>query len=243
MSIVITGASSGIGLAVARSLAINGAEVIAVARTQRSLELLQQQFANRIHVIAADLSTDSGRGELLDHVNSIGSLNGIVHAAGSHISPTPYQALNEQSLLQDMRIHVTTPMVINNQLKEKLHGARVLFIDSYSASTPRTGWAGYSIVKSAAQMAARSAADELTQSRVIRVFPGAVQTPLVDVVLRSEQSSPTVDLFKQLKSTGQLSDPKSVGDFIADILLVATDAELDQREYWDINRSEDQIFS
>jgi len=243
MNFLVTGASSGIGRAVSSSLARRGNNVIAVARTLHLLESLKQQHKERVHIIAADISTASGRDEIVEYVNSTTSLDGLVHSAGSQVEPMRYQELDVQKILEDMNIHVMTPILINNRLEHALKGGRVLFIDSYSAKSPRTGWAGYSIVKAAAQMAARSAADEINQFKIIRAFPGGVRTPLVDVVLNSKQRSPTVKQFNELNSKGQLNDPEDIGNFIANILLTATDSQLDEREFWDFSDPKDQIFS
>lgn len=243
MNILVTGASSGIGRAVSNSLASRNHHVIAVARTQHLLESLRQDNLGRLHIIPSDISTISGCDEVVDYVRSLPSLDGIVHAAGSGVEPMRYQELNVQKILEDMNIHVMTPITINQRLRKNLTDGRVLYIDSDSADSPRNGWAGYSIVKAAAQMAARSAADEMDKFKVIRVFPGGVRTPLVDVVLNSKQQSPVVDMFNELNTTGRLSEPQLIGEFIANILTSASDTQLDEREYWRFDNSKDQIFS
>jgi len=242
MSFLVTGASSGIGYAASCSLAARGHHVIAVARTLSLLETLKQKYLDNVHIVALDLSSESGRTELVRQITSNTTLEGIVHAAGSRITPSFYQELDIQHLLEDMNVHVMNPIDLNNQLQKQLIGGRVLYIDSYSAINPRVGWSGYSIVKAAAQMAARAAANEANGFRVVRVFPGAVKTPLVNNVLNSTQSSPTVEMFKKMNSSGEIADPELVGEFVANILLSATDSQLDEREYWDINSSQDQLF-
>lgn len=243
MNIIVTGASSGIGRAVGNALAAKGHSVIAVARTLPLLESLKQSFPDLIHVIATDISTESGCDDVVEYVKTAAPVNAIVHAAGSRIEPLPYEELDTKKLIQDMNIHVLIPILLNNRLKDALQGGRVLFVDSYSAINPRVGWAGYSIVKAAAQMAARAAAEEIFNARVVRVFPGAVRTPLVEAVLNSTQASPTVNLFRELNSKGEIINPALIGEFIANILVTATDSQLDERETWDFSRPEDQIFS
>lgn len=242
MLYVVTGASSGIGYATARTLAVQHNDVIAVARSVDRLESLKHDSGEHLHIVPADLSTESGRISVIEKAISMGRIDGIVHAAGSLVAPTDYSKLQADHLLADMNIHVTVPISLNNALADRLVGGRILYIDSYSAQNLRVGWSGYSIVKAAAQMAARAASEEMTHASVIRVFPGAVQTPLVEKVLSSNTRSPTFDLFKELESTQAISEPSVIGDFIADILVNATDAQLNERDIWDFSNPNDRIF-
>ena len=242
MRFIVTGASSGIGFAVAKSLAFRNNDVVAVARSVDGLAALRNCCEDRIQIVPADLATEAGLHSLIEKALSVGKVDGMVHAAGSLVNPVAYQNLKSDKMLADMNIHVTVPVALNNALEDVLAGGRILYIDSYSASNLRVGWSGYSIVKAAAQMAARAAVAEITRSTVIRVFPGAVRTPLVDAVLSARQRSPTFDLFKELESNGAISDAESVGEFIADVLVSASDEQLEVREIWDIGNPDDRIF-
>jgi len=134
-----------------------------------------------------------------------------------------YQQLDSKhnDLQKHFAVHVEAPIALNNGLGHKLQGGRVLFIDSYSADSPRVGWAGYSIVKAAARMAALSATAELTGSTVIRVLPGGVRTPLVDDILSSAQQNPTAIAFRQLDQAGKIAEPEAVGAYLGSLLIDA----------------------
>lgn len=242
MLFIVTGASSGIGFAAARALAIQHHNVIAVARNADKLETLKSGHGDCIQILPADLSTESGRATVIEHAKHIGHIDGIVHAAGSLISPAGYQSLKADEMAADLTIHVSVPILLNSALEDELAGGRIVYIDSYSASSLRVGWSGYSIIKAAAQMAARSAATEIPKSAVIRIFPGAVRTPLVETMLTSQQSSPTFDLFKALESEGSISEPDIIGEFIANVMINATDQQLKEREIWDFNNPHDRHF-
>jgi len=243
LAYLVTGASSGIGRAVAMALAEQRQSVIAVARDRVRLETLEFESGGCVNSVVADLSSDAGLFAVFKTVESMTYLDGIVHAAGSHIELGGYEQLDADRLAADMRIHVSAPIALNNGLAHKLKKGRVLFIDSYSASNLRIGWGAYSIVKAAAQMAARLAAEELKELEVIRVFPGAVRTPLVEKVLQSKHHSPVVTLFKSLNASGQMKEPQVVGDFIANILIKGTLEQLRSREFWDIENEKDYIFA
>jgi NAD(P)-dependent dehydrogenase (short-subunit alcohol dehydrogenase family) len=229
---VVTGASSGIGRATAAVIADTGADVVAVARSHAELRRLAVEHPS-IRPVTADVGTPSGIEALVRAVGS-GRVDGIVHAAGSMIEPHDYIELDADTLIDHMRVHVTAPMTIKQRLRSQLRGGRVIAIDSWSADDVRVGWCGYSIVKSAARMAALAARAELDHVTVIRVFPGAVRTPLVESVLSSSRPSPTRDAFRKLDAGGTIANPDDVGRFIADLLLVRSDVELVERPVWDI---------
>ena len=241
---IVTGASSGIGLATAIVLASRGFDVFAVGRNLDSLQTLRGHFPERVRFISADISTTAGIDAIIGATSSITCIDGIVHAAGSSVPLAAYQDLSiqENELEQHFSVHVTAPIALNNRLAGKLSGSRILYIDSNSANSLRVGWAGYSIVKAAAQMAARSAMAELNRSTVIRLFPGGVRTPLVDAVLASTDQSEAVAIFRKLDRDGELSTAEAVGAYIVHLLVDASESQLASRDYWDFQNRSDRIF-
>lgn len=236
---LVTGASSGIGGAVACELLERGEYVVTVARRSMPSALLNK-YGDKHISIKADVTTESGLNAIA--VALEGRLvQGVVHAAGSSIALSSYADLSSDKMSQDMLVHVSAPIAINNLLAQQLQGARILYIDSYSANAPRLGWSGYSIVKAAAQMAAKAAAAEISHARVLRVFPGGVRTPLVEGVLNSDSLSATAVAFRKLDGEGEISEPSTIGRYIADILLLATDDQLDAREFWDFSNRADHL--
>ena len=225
---VVTGASSGIGRAVTVALAERDQAVLAVARNSIRLGELAEQYS-RVTALASDLLTAKGVRQVVDACAAHSSVAGIVHAAGTLIEPQDFGAIDTDTLLDEMRVHVMAPMELNQRMGAKLK--RIVFLDSYSSNDLRVGWAAYSIVKAAAQMAARSAAEELKEVQVIRAFPGAVRTPLVDGVLNSPADSPTRRTFRALQSTGKLYPPDEIGEWITRLLLDTSDEELTARPY------------
>lgn len=231
---VVTGASSGIGRAVTIALSDRDQPVLAVARDSTRLRELPRSCP-KVTVLAGDLLTGEGVRRVVDACASYPSIGGIVHAAGTLIEPQAFRSIDAGVLLDEMRVHVMAPIELNQQLHSQL--GRIVFLDSYSSNDLRVGWAAYSIVKAAAQMAARSAAEELEHVQVIRAFPGAVRTPLVDAVLNSPHDSPTRRAFRKLQMEGKLSPPDEIGEWIAQLLLDTSDAELNARPTWQYGES------
>ena len=228
---VVTGATSGIGEAVAITLADRGLAVLGVARRADLLAELHEDHPT-LTTLSADLATDEGIASAVSQAREFGAF-GIVHAAGSAIPPLRFADIEGNSLMRDMAVHLKAPLVLNQWLQP----ARSVFIDSYSSNELRVGWSGYSIVKAATQMAARACAEELDGVRAIRVFPGAVRTPLVEAMLNSPTDSPARQLFCQLDTQGHIADVSEIGEWIADLLVETSDAELDARETWNFGES------
>ena len=212
---VVTGASDGIGRAVAAALADRGASVLAVSRDRARLDGVAQERSG-ITVVAADLATPEGRRVLYEHAREHTSIESIVHGAGSRVPVQSFADIDPDGLVDDFRIHVAAVVALTQHFAPRVR--RVVVFDSYSATSPRAGWAGYSIVKAAAQMAARAAAAEIEGPLVLRLYPGAVRTPLLDAMLRSSPS-PAREVYRTMDAAGRVAEPGEIGRWVADILL------------------------
>lgn len=235
---VVTGASAGIGRAVCVELCRRKMRVVAVARSADKLQSLADECGNRLMFVAADLATSAGVESVANGVAGEAKIHGIVHSAGTLVPLEPLHSINAGELSRHFQVHAAAPIALYQQLVDGCPIDRMLFVDSYSASEPRVGWAAYSIVKAATQMAARCAAAELKETRVARVFPGAVKTRIVDSILAS--NTPTAAVFADMVAAGKLADPAQAAEFLTRILLDATDELLQSREAWDYNSPEDR---
>ncbi len=240
---VVTGATKGIGRAVAIELAERRKHVIAVGRSTDLLLSLQSVTGPHLTIVEADLATEQGIELVADSTianSEIGrnEIAGIVHSAGSLVPLEPYDQLKPSEMIEHLRIHVATPISLYQALARHNKVRRMLFVDSYSASAARRGWPAYSIVKAAAQMAARCADAELPETRSIRVFPGAVNTQIVESVLASDTE--TASVFAGMLERGEFSEPSEVAEFLVALLVDATDGFLDARESFDYNNAVDR---
>jgi len=230
---IVTGASSGIGRAAAAALAAREVTVLAVARSEGKLRELSAEFDGLVHPVVADLASEDGLQAFVEAVARFDRFDGVVHSAGSLVPVEPYGELTAVALSRHFAIHVGAPIEINNRVGERIRGGRVVYIDSYSASSPRDGWAGYSILKAAAQMAARAASQELDDVDIVRIFPGGVRTPLVEAVLAAPETSAAANAFRGFDAAGDIAEPKEIGAYIARLALDVSSAELAEREFWD----------
>ena len=101
---VVTGATSGIGEAVAIALADRGLAVLGVARRSDLLAKLNADHPTFMP-LPADLATDEGIASVVSQAREF-EVAGIVHAAGSSIAPLPFAEIDANSVMHDMAVHL-----------------------------------------------------------------------------------------------------------------------------------------
>lgn len=180
--ILVTGASSGIGRAIAIECSKMGAEVIITGRNEERLaETYKELVGEHPAYIVADLTKE----EDIEHLVALtDSLNGLVNCAGLTI-PKPFKFLQESDIETVMTVNFNAPLLLTQRLvkKKKLEkGASVVFISSISG-TKVSYIAGsiYSASKGAINGLCKGLALELApqQIRVNTVVPGMVETNIV----------------------------------------------------------------
>lgn len=183
--ILVTGATSGLGYAIAMFCAQMGAEVIGVGRdAQRMAQTLQdlQAISGRAHrMVSAELTRAADRDALVAEVG--GPLNGLVHSAGiSRLSPV--RMMTEQHLREVQAINVEAPFLLTQALLKRnllAPEASIVFIASIAAHIGVAGVAAYSGTKAALIAMMRCLAMEVVKRRirVNSLSPALVETPLL----------------------------------------------------------------
>ena len=182
-TILVTGGTRGIGLAITRALANNGATVIAnYARDQKSAAAAQAELSDQpVSIIRADLSREKGMDKLfaaMDKILDGKELDGIIHCAATGIH-APFDQLQLKHWDWTMNLNVRAFFDLMARSKSKLaQGASVIALSSEGAGK---GIPNYSLVgasKGALESLCRHLAIELSDSNVrINVLsPGSVLT-------------------------------------------------------------------
>ena len=209
-TILVTGASSGIGKATAIECSKLGARVIITGRDEARLQQTLSSLEGEGHVvIAAGLGEDDGIRFLVERVPV---LNGIVHAAG--ISDTVlFQFLKKERLENIFNINFFAPVVLSQLLlKKKLLriGGSIVFLSSIDGPiTAHIGNSMYSATKGALSAMMRNMSIELASKgiRVNAVLPGMTETPLIhNDDITQEQLNKDMELYP-LK---RYADPREI---------------------------------
>lgn len=183
-TILITGASSGIGKAVAIACASMGANVVLNARNLDRLDSAYSELEGEGHcIIASDLSLQEGIDKLVDTCPTI---NGVVHCAGIP-KICPVKHLNRETLTEIINVNEVAPILLTAGLlkKKKLNkGSSIVFIASTAGvlTAGAVGDTDYSATKGALSGFVKTAAKELGPQniRVNTICPALVKTPILE---------------------------------------------------------------
>ena len=206
-TILVTGASVGIGRGIAIACAGMGARVILTARNVDRLQEALTMLEGEGHTyIAADLTNEAERTAL---VEQLPALDGVVQCAGVG-SRVPCKMLSQADLDYVMKPNAEAPMLLQAQLlseKKVRKQASVVFIASAAATMPSAGNAVYSASKAALVAYAKCLAQELAprQIRVNCISPTMVWTDLALVGATAEQLDEAQKQYP-LKRYGQPED-------------------------------------
>ena len=190
---VITGASGGIGKALALRLAKKGAHLCLIGRNQRALQSLASHAAKTASCIKCyqtDLSKDKDLTKLkkaikanLDHIDV------LIHCAGvltlGRVEDSSVKDLDEQ-----YRINVRAPYVLTKALLPLMKSCKgqIVFINSSIWQQARAGISQYASTKYALKAITDSLRDEVNVDgiRVLSVYLGRTATPMQEAVHRKE---------------------------------------------------------
>ncbi|MFV2082349.1 MAG: SDR family NAD(P)-dependent oxidoreductase [bacterium] len=183
--VLVSGASSGIGRAIAKALSDTGARLILLGRnTSRLDDVLNSLSGDDNHILEMDLAcTDDIAPVLKDFVKQCGPIYGLCHAAG--VAETlPLSATSPQQVHRLMDVNLVAGIelarVICRRDVMEPAGGSLLFLSSIYGLIGKPGVIGYSATKGALTAAARSMAVELAKRniRVNVLSPGLVWTEM-----------------------------------------------------------------
>jgi NAD(P)-dependent dehydrogenase (short-subunit alcohol dehydrogenase family) len=190
-TIIVTGASSGIGRASAVLLSELGARLILVGRNQNRLSETKTLLKGAAHLVEIfDLNHAEDIPSWLKSVaGKTGALNGIVHSAGIQ-SILPLRITTTEKLDELMRINVTAALGLAKGFRQKevcASSGSIIFISSIMGLVGQSGQSAYAASKGALISLAKSLAIELAREniRVNCVAPAMVKTEMFDKMMQT----------------------------------------------------------
>jgi NAD(P)-dependent dehydrogenase (short-subunit alcohol dehydrogenase family) len=189
---VITGGTTGIGLATAKRFVAEGARVVVTGRNPETLEVARRELGNRAEVIQSDAGDEKEIGQLFAGVaRTHGRLDVLFLNAGiakfaplSEATPADFDAM--------WSVNVRGPwLALKHALPLLSEGAAVLVNTSVANQKGMPGTAAYSATKAALRGLIRAAAAELAarKVRVNAISPGPIETPIFGKLGLSTEAS------------------------------------------------------
>jgi short-subunit dehydrogenase len=184
MHVAITGASSGIGAALAREYARAGAGVTLVARREELLRQLAAELGGRCHVAACDLADcERAPGWIAGAQAALGPIDVLVNNAGVQ-NTGPALAAPLDGALDVLRTNLEAPLRLTHALLPEMlaRGGVLVNVASVAGLVPPPLQAWYGASKAGLAAFSEALAGELRGSRVhvLTVYPGPVKTAMAD---------------------------------------------------------------
>jgi NAD(P)-dependent dehydrogenase (short-subunit alcohol dehydrogenase family) len=182
---VVTGASRGLGLELARGLVVSGYSLVIDGRDGEALLAAAESLGglaghDKVVPIAGDVADSAHRSALVATADSLGGASLLVNNAGT-LGASPLPALADypiESLRESFEVNVLAPIALTQLLLSSLrsNGGAVLNITSDAAVEAYAGWGGYGAAKAALEQASNVLAAEENAVRVWWVDPGDIRT-------------------------------------------------------------------
>ena len=190
---LITGASQGLGLALARELAHQGWELVIDARGADALHAVAAELGPQVHPVVGDISDSGHREELAWKAHSIGRLDLLVNNAGT-LGPSPLPALADYPLYDLARVFEINTIAPLGLIQEVLplltaSGGAVVNLSSDAAVEPYEGWGGYGASKAALDHLTAVLAAETAAVRFYAFDPGDMRTAMHQAAFPGEDIS------------------------------------------------------
>jgi NAD(P)-dependent dehydrogenase (short-subunit alcohol dehydrogenase family) len=191
---LITGASRGLGLALARGLAGWGWNLIIGARDATRLKVVRDELADVTHVaaLAGDVADPEYRRALAILARGHAGLDAVINNAGA-LGPSPQPRLLDyplDTLALVYQTNVIAPLGLLQALRGDLKtGARVINVTSDAAVNAYAGWGGYGSSKAAVEQLSAVLAVEQPDLRIFWVDPGDLRTDMHQAAFPGEDIS------------------------------------------------------
>lgn len=200
-AILVTGAGSGLGRAIARGAARQGATIILVGRTTEKLEQVYDEIEAdgslqpAIYPLNLETAADQEYQLLADIIDQeFGALHGLVHCASQLKLLSRIDDYDSETWNALLRVNLTAPFLLTQAclpLLRAAYSATILFTSDQLGRKAKAYWGAYAVSKFGQEGLMQVLAQELDQSRVrvMSIDPGPMQTKLRFTAYPGEDAS------------------------------------------------------
>lgn len=242
--IIITGATSGIGLSLAEHFAEQGFIIVAIGRRDELLQALRDKYPENIIPIMADITKSEGRSKIKTVLTEQDTRCILVHNAGIAF-PRLIESMTEEEFDLHHALHIKAPLFLTQLLLPHLkNGGRILQISSGLAHNPMPAMSAYGTSKAALFRLKDYFNEEFKQLDIHcgSAMPGVVNTP-IQTELRACSTSqfPSVNAFHGFFQRGELLKPQTAAKFLSWLLLSVENERFTQGD-WNIYDKGHQVY-
>lgn len=230
---LISGASRGIGEAIARTLLERGIHCVVVARSEQRLKKLQNEYPHSCVVYACDLLAHKAVSKLLDflHTHSL-SPQILIHALGGH-STKDAQPLTQEALIESIQLNLGVSVALNSAFLPIMKEQRDGHIIHISSDSVLDGYSppGYVSAKASIGAYVKSTARFYARNEICiqSVIPGIISFEGSAWDKKSRTHPEQFALRKAHLARGEFGTPREVAEFVAHLCehknMLSTGAE------------------
>ncbi len=179
--VVITGGTTGIGLAAARLFAAEGGKVTVTGANPKTLDIARQELGGVAEVVASDAGSAADIEKLARTLDASGTGLDVLFLNAGVAKFGPIASLDVAALDESFRVNVRGPwLAIKHFAPVMRRGGAIVLTTSVNDVLGMPGSSAYAASKAAARSLVRTAASELAPAgiRVNAVSPGPIETPL-----------------------------------------------------------------
>lgn len=217
--VVITGGTSGIGLATAKKFLEAGAEVLITGRNQQKLEKIKDQLGKNVIVLQSDVSDMSDIDKLTDKISELWLKFDVLFAnAGIAVNNT-MGSTSEEMFSNTFNINVRGVFFCVEKLLPLINdGGTIVLTSSIVGNKGMPNLSLYNASKAAVRSFSRSWANDLKlrNIRVNTVSPGVTETPIFKsgLDMSDEEINGFKDFLKESSPIGRMGKPEEIADSV-----------------------------